>query len=194
MPGIATALAIGKAGLALGKNIAARVKKKKAEGMGAGLEDPNQVALRNVMQRKFRMLQTGTSRNRHEVSKDMKNLSRSSILAGRRNLSDLSSMRSDIESNIAREESGRGEAMLPLLQKQTSDVADRKMDLLEQDKAQTNLDASTMKSSSGKNLNAILPGTADDISDMSKKKKPFDLKKKKNKTGAMKEALGGVNQ
>lgn len=156
--GIGAALAIGKAGFAIGKNIAARIKRKKAMEGGAADVDPNMQAIKNALTRKRRTLEVGSSRNRADVAKNMKNLTKANIMAGRRGLGAISKAISDTESNIAREEGAMSQALSEQEGKVAQAISDRKMDLVEADKYQKMQDASAEMQTSGKNIQSSLPG------------------------------------
>jgi hypothetical protein len=166
MAALGTALAIGKLGFAAGKRIAAAVKKKRAMEAGAALRDPNEQALLSAMKRKKRQLEVGSSQNRAEMARNMRNLSKTAVMSGNRGGSaQLSRLMSDIESNISREEGARAQQQDALIEKQTGDIADRKMDLIEADKYQRLQDAAVDKNTSSKNIQSSMPGAKDEMMD-----------------------------
>lgn len=187
MAALGTALAIGKLGFAAGKRIAAAVKKKRAMDSGAALRDPNEQALLSTMKRKRRQLEVGSSQNRAEMARNMRNLSKTAVMSGNRGGSaQLSRLMSDIESNIAREEGARAQQQDALIEKQTGDVSDRKMDLIEADKYQRLQDAAVDKSSSSKNIQSSLPGAMDSMDEGDQKNLTDAMQNFKKKRGAKK--------
>lgn len=161
-----------KGGLAAGKVIKGAVGAKQARGMGAGLVDPNQQAMVNVTRRMLRARETGTSSfmDRRMSSANNKMMFRRSVQAGGRSLAPYLQMAKDADANIRQQASTERMGLLGQLATQTQNVADRKMDLLEQDKAQKNLDSQTLKQTGEKNLSALSPAFGDALGDAQKKK------------------------
>lgn len=187
MAALGTALAIGKLGFAAGKRIAAAVKKKRAMEAGAADRDPNEQALLSAMKRKKRQLEVGSSQNRAEMARNMRNLSKTAVMSGNRGGSaQLSRLMSDIESNISREEGARAQQQDALIEKQTGDIADRKMDLIEADKYQRLQDAAVDKNTSSKNIQSSLPGAMDSMDEGDQKNLTDSMQNFKKKRGAKK--------
>jgi hypothetical protein len=145
---------VGKTALSAGKAIKGAINTKKAKGMGAPLVDPNQQAMNNTVKRMLRARETGTSdfMARKGANSTGKMMLRKSLMAGNRSAAPYLAMMNQAASNIAENASRERLGLLSTLTKGVQDVADRKMDLLEQDKAQTNLQAQADKTVGEKNL------------------------------------------
>jgi len=165
--------ALVKTGFAAGKTIKGMVGAKKAEGMGAGLVDPNQQAMMNVTKRMLRARETGTSSflDKRMNASNNRMMFRRSTQAGGRSLAPYMQMMRDADSNIRQQASTERMGLLGSLVTQTQNIADRKMDLLEQDKAQKNLQAQANKQTGEKNLYAAGSRLGDVVGDAKKKKK-----------------------
>jgi hypothetical protein len=154
---------------------------------GAALRDPNEQALLSAMKRKKRQLEVGSSQNRAEMARNMRNLSKTAVMSGNRGGSaQLSRLMSDIESNISREEGARAQQQDALIEKQTGDIADRKMDLIEADKYQRLQDAAVDKNTSSKNIQSSLPGAMDSMDEGDQKNLTDAMQNFKKKRGAKK--------
>ena len=156
-----------KGGLAIGKNIQGMVGAKKARNMGAELVDPNQQAIANATKRMLRANQTGTSSymDRRMNASDNKMMFRRSAMAGNRSFAPYLQIIRGADANIRANASQERLGLLGQLSSQTNDIADRKMDLLEQDKQQAILDNEARKQTSGKNLAALLPTAQDSVTE-----------------------------
>ena len=146
-----------KTGYSVGKMIKGAVDTKKAKGMGAALVDPNQQAMRNTTRRMLRANQTGTSTflDKRMNAANRKMMFRRSTMAGGRSLAPYLQMMRDADANIRQQASEERMGLLGSLVKQTQDISDRKMDLLEQAKQQKNLEGQAAKQTGEKNMFAV---------------------------------------
>jgi hypothetical protein len=157
--------AILKGALALGQMGAGMYKTQRAKQMGASLVDPNQQAMLNATKRMFRAGQTGTSSfaDRRMLASDAKAMARRSMAAGGRSAAPYLKMMRDADANIRATAAGRAGELLGSIVKQTQDISDRRMDLLEQEKAQMNLEGQAAKQTGMKNLFAVAPSIGDEV-------------------------------
>lgn len=162
-----------KGGMALGKTVTGAVQKKKAQGMGAPLVDQNQMAMLNATKRMLRARETGTSSflDKRMNAANNKMMFRRSTMAGGRSLAPYLAMIKGADANIRQQASTERMGLLGSIVTQTQNIADRKMDLLEQDKAQKNLDSAANKQTGEKNLAALAPRAGDALNETDKKKK-----------------------
>ena len=151
---ITAAGTILKTGYSVGKTIKGIIDSRKAKGMGAPLVDPNQQAMMNTTRRMLRANQTGTSTflDKRMGAANRRMMFRRATMAGGRSLSPYLQMFRDADANIRQSASQERLGLLGSLVKQTQDISDRKMDLLEQDKAQMNLEGQAAKQTGEKNL------------------------------------------
>lgn len=152
IPGLG--LAIGKLALAGGKAIKGRIDEKKADGAGAGLVDHRQVAMANLTRRMLRARETGTSdlAGRRNAAATGRMMSRRSITSGGRSLAPIQNMINQAQGNITENAKQERLGLLGSLVQQETNVADRRMDLVEKQQSQDRLDATARKDVGSKNF------------------------------------------
>lgn len=156
-----------KVGTSVGKMAKGAIDSRKAKGMGAPLVDPNQQAMRNATRRMLRANQTGTStfNQQRMAAGNRKMMFRRANMAGGRSLAPYLQMFRDADANIQAGQAQERLGLLNSLVTQTQNVADRKMDLLEQAKQQKNIEGQANKQTGEKNLFASASRIGDSMGD-----------------------------
>jgi hypothetical protein len=194
---IQAGIAIGKTGIAAGKAIAQRIKEKKALEGGPSLTDPNMTSMANIIRRKRRALELGATGDRAATAREGANLTKASMLAGRRNLSDISQMQNRTEAAIAQQQGG---ALSDLLKQETGireGQSKRKMDLVDFKRQYKLQDAAGKGQTAKENVQSSLPGAQEGAAAMGKQmkdgrqlRKAFRGAKKGGFTGGFKDFKG----
>jgi hypothetical protein len=150
-------MALGKAAVGIGKGIKGHLQSKNAGS--AGLVDPTQSAMVNLMHRERRAMATGTSdaAARGNLAKEGKQITRRSILGGKRDLSQYIKLRAQNEKAIVEGRASERLGMLKSLTDETRNQADRSMDLVELQGDRDRLHGEAAKQTGGKNLMSQIP-------------------------------------
>lgn len=198
---VGLALALGKAASGIAKGIKGHMQTKNAGS--AGLVDPTQTAMVNLMHRERRAMATGTSDAgaRNSLAKDSKNLTRRSILGGKRDLGDYTKFRAANEAAITEARAGERLGMLKNLTEETRNQADRSMDLVELEGERQRTYGQAAKQTASKNFMSQVPAlqealqTKSDNMVAAKSNQAVDdplNPKKKKFTGELLNKIGGA--
>jgi hypothetical protein len=166
---VGLAFAIGKAAHGIKKGIQGHLRTKSAGS--AGLVDPTQSAMVNLMHRERRAMATGTSDEaaRGALGRETKNIQRRSILGGKRDLSDYTKFRAANERAIVEGRASERLGMLKTLTDETRNQADRSMDLVELAGERERTYGQAAKQTGSKNFMSQLPALQEMLQSQSDK-------------------------